>query len=178
VITPIPTIKLSEKVPDAALFDGIPKKLPGWLADVRMKFIQNQNRFPIFQSRVVHAFSRLGDGPKKQIVLFVKADRIDLADAEDLFKVIRDAYDDPDRKGTALRNLRNFQQKNKRFQEYYADFQRYVSELNYNNDTKKGVIIGELFKELADAMVTVNEPDLLEDFVKILMKVNNKLYAR
>ena len=47
VITPIPTIKLSEKVPDAALFDGTLKKLPGWLADVRMKLIQNQNRFPI-----------------------------------------------------------------------------------------------------------------------------------
>ena len=65
VTTPIPTIKLSEKVPDAALFDGTPEKLPGWLADVRMKLIQNQDRFPISQSRVVHAFSRLGDGPKK-----------------------------------------------------------------------------------------------------------------
>ena len=107
VTTPIPTIKLSEKVPDAALFNGTPEKLPGWLADVRMKFIQNQDRFFIPQSRVVHAFSRLGDGPKKQIVPFVKADRIDLADAENLFKVIRDAYDDPDRKKTALRNLRN-----------------------------------------------------------------------
>jgi hypothetical protein len=45
VITLIPTIKLSEKVPDAVLFDRILEKLPGWLADVRMKLIQNQNRF-------------------------------------------------------------------------------------------------------------------------------------
>jgi hypothetical protein len=111
-------------------------------------------------------------------VLFVKADRIDFADAENLFKVIRNTYDDPDRKGTALRNLRNLQQKNKRFQEYYADFQRYVSELDYNNDAKKGVIMGGLFKELADAMVTVDEPDFFEDFVKVLMKVDNRLYAR
>jgi hypothetical protein len=65
-------------------------------------------------------------------MFFVKADRINLADAENLFKIIRDAYDDPDRKRTALRNLRNLQQKNKRFQKYYADFQRYVSELDYN----------------------------------------------
>jgi hypothetical protein len=35
-----------------------------------------------------------------------------------------------------------------------------------------------LSKEFADAMITVDEPDLFEDLVKILMKVNNRLYAR
>ena len=38
--------------------------------------------------------------------------------------------------------------------------------------------MGGLFKELADAMVIVNESDLFENFVKVLMKVDNRLYAR
>jgi hypothetical protein len=41
VTTPIPTIKFSEKVFNAALFNGTSEKLPGWLADIRIKLIQN-----------------------------------------------------------------------------------------------------------------------------------------
>lgn len=169
----------SEKMPDPALFDGDQKKIRGWMADMNMKLRVNRDRYPALQDRLAYIVSRTTGDAKEQLLPYVKADGdIDFATTESCFGLLTTAFDDPDRKATALRKLRTLKQGNKPFNEYLAEFQRYVAEVDYNDEAKKNTLMGGISDELQDLMVTQDEPIDYNAAIATLSKLDSKRRAR
>ena len=77
----------------------------------------------------------------KMVLPYIQRDRIDLASTDELWEVLDGAYDDPDRKGTAKRELENLKQANREFSVYFADFQRLMAELRWDDDARKTALL-------------------------------------
>ena len=66
--------------------------------------------------------SRTGGNIKNQLLPYVKIGSINFATIKACFSLLTLAFDDPDRKATALRKLRTLKQGNKPFNEYLTEF--------------------------------------------------------
>jgi hypothetical protein len=97
---------------------------------------------------------------------------------EALITILENAFGDPDRVRTAERNLQNLRQKNRNFSDYLADFPRYAAEVSWNDAAKRTSLYEGLSSELKDALVTMETPDALDQYIVLLKRVDNKIRAR
>jgi hypothetical protein len=168
----------SEKMPDPPIFHGDQKQIRGWMADMNMKLLVNADRYLTTQSQLAYIVSRTGGNAKEQLLPYVRNGQVDFLTTEACFHHLTTAFDDPDRKATALQKLRGLKQRNKPFNEYLAEFQRYVTEVDYNDEAKKNTLMGGLSDELQDLIVTQEEPSTYNAAVAILQKLDSKRRAR
>jgi hypothetical protein len=172
------SVAKSEKLPDPPIFYGDQKEIRGWMADMNMKLLVNADRYPSLQSQLAYIVSRTGGNAKNQLLPHVKIGSIDFATIETCFSLLTLAFDDPDRKATALRKLRTLKQGNKPFNEYLAEFQRYIAEVNYNDESRKNTLMGGISDKLQDLLVTQDEPSTYSEAVTLLQKLDSKRRAR
>jgi hypothetical protein len=172
------SVAKSEKLPDPPIFYGDQREIRGWMADMNMKLLVNADRYPSLQSQLAYVVSRTGRNAKNQLLPYVKAGVIKFASLEDCFSVLNLAFDDPDRKATALRKLRTLKQGNKPFNEYLTEFQQYIAEVDYNDESKKNTLMGGISDELQDLLVTQDEPLTYSAAVTLLQKLDSKRRAR
>jgi Retrotransposon gag protein len=168
----------SEKMPDPPIFYGDQKQIRGWMADMSMKLLVNADRYPTVQSQLAYIVSRTGGNAKEQLLPHIKNGQVKIDSSEACFTILSVAFDDPDRKATALRKLRNLKQGNKPFNEYLAEFQRYIAEADYNDEAKKNTLMGGISDELLDLMVTQDEPSTYDASITLLQKLDSKRRAR
>jgi hypothetical protein len=164
----------SEKHPDPDRFDGSRSKLRGFLGQLRLK-VSDRQRFPNDQDQLRYAASRLEGPALDQVLPYLRDDRVDLANFAALIKILENAFDDPDRAGTAQRRLRSLKQGNKEFSVYYAEFQRYAPETGWDEVAKRFALQEGLSRDLQTALVAVDEPENLDRFVELCQKIDQKL---
>jgi hypothetical protein len=92
------------------------------MADMNMKLLVNADRYPSLQSQLAYIVSRTGGNVKNQLLPHVKISSINFATIKTYFSLLTLAFNDPDRKATALRKLRILKQGNKPFNEYLIEF--------------------------------------------------------
>ena len=92
--------------------------------------------------------------------------------------LFENAFGDPDRVRTAERNLQSLRQTNCNFSDYLADFQRYAAKVSWNDAVKRTSLYEGLSAELKDALVTLDTPDELDQYIILLKRVDNKIRAR
>jgi len=97
---------------------------------------------------------------------------------EALITLLENALGDPDRVRTAERNLQSLPQKNRNLCDYLADFQRYAAEVSWNDTAKRISLYEGLSDKLKDALVTLDTPDELDQYIILLKPVDNKIRAR
>lgn len=167
----------STRFPDAPMFSGEKADtLRPFKTQLRLKIAAQQAQFLDPQSQLRYAFSRL-EGPALALVnSYVLPDNtIGLDSLNDLLAHLDRAYDDPDRAGTADRELQRLRQKNHPFSSYYADFTRIMSDLDYNESSKLSALKRGLCDEIKDTLrVTINEPTGFDAFVDLCQKIDNK----
>jgi hypothetical protein len=171
----------SEKLPDPPIYNGEPELLRPFLASLQTKLVGNADRYPTEQSKLSYSFTRLGGRASAQIIPHIKDGLVGLKGLSEFVDILQQAFGDPDRKATALANLRKLRQTNRPFPEYYANFQEYMAEINngdYGESVKKNTLLGGVNNELHDLMINHDEPESLSDLVKLLMKLDSRLRAR
>jgi len=95
----------------------------------------------------------------KLVLPYIKRDRVDLASTGELWGILDGAYDDPDRKGTAKRELETPKPANREFSVYFANFQRLMAELRWDVDARKATLYRGLSDEMKDLLLTYSPPE-------------------
>jgi hypothetical protein len=106
-----------------------------------------------------YAFSRLEGAVLEQLIHLVKDDRMNLANFEAFVTSLEEAYRDPDHINTAERVLAKLHQGNQDFIMYYAEFQRLIVDLNWNDTVKCMALHRGLCEELKDILSTQDLPE-------------------
>jgi hypothetical protein len=125
-----------DKISDPPIYDGNRDALEGFVAQLRLKLFSDPTRFPTPAIRMAYTFNRLQGRAQAQILPFIKGGTIELGDAEDIIRILHNAFGDPDPVATARAKLSTLKQGKKEFNTYFAEFQMLVSKLNWNEDAK------------------------------------------
>jgi hypothetical protein len=135
--------------------------LRSFIALLRLRLIDLPREFPDEQSKLHYAFSRLEGATLKQLIYLVDNDHVNLDNFDAFVTSLEEAYGDPDHANTAEHALSKLRQGNRDFISYYAEFQRLVADLQWNDGTKRAALHRGLSEELKDILST---QDLREDW--------------
>ena len=105
---------------------------------------------------------------------YLRDDRIDLASIAEFWEVLDRAFDDPDRKGTAERNLRALRQGKKEFAHYFAEFMRLKSDVEWNDAACIDALRTGCAQEIRDVLrVQLNPlPQTLQQVADLLNRID------
>jgi len=92
--------------------------------------------FPTPAIRMAYMFNRLQGRAQVEVLRFIKGETIELEDAEDIIRILHNAFGDPDPFATARAKLTNLKQGKKEFNTYFAEFHMLVAKLNWNENAK------------------------------------------
>ena len=104
---------------------------------------------------------------------YLREDRIDLANIAEYWEVLDRAFDDPNRKGTAERNLRAHRQGKRESVHYLADFMQLKSDVEWNNAAWIHALRTGCAQEIRDVLrVQLNPlPATLQQVASLLNKI-------
>lgn len=167
--------RASRKLPDAPKYSGKPEELRPFLAQLRLKLNGEPDHFATVQQQLGYAINRLEGSALDQLMPHIHDDRIDLPDFAAFRTILETAFGDPDRRRTAERRLLGLKQANRDFSSYFAEFQRYAADAQYDNATKRVFLRHGLSREMIEALQHRDEPEDFHQFVQLLQRVANKL---
>ena len=78
---------------------------------------------------------------------------VNFADEGSLFSHLELAFGDPDHKGTAQCQIQTLRQRNQEFSIYFAEFNHYVQDTEYNDEAKKSALMMRLSEELKELLI-------------------------
>ncbi len=170
---PTRTTTFTERIPDSEKFNSNCPQLCSFLGQLRMKLLTNHDHFPDEQSKIIYTLS-LSD----RTVVLIVAPLLDTGvlpcnRIEDLVALLEALYGDPERQGTAKRELDSLRQANREFVAYYAGFQRIMANLDYSEQAKIHAFVDGLSMELREALVTQHLPATLMEYVTLLTRLDN-----
>ena len=111
------------------------------------------------QHKMMNITSLLEGNTHRMIHPYITSDRIDFNTIKELWDVLHCAYDNPDRRGTAERELAALKQGNREFSVYFADFQRIMAELQWDPSPKKAALRQGMAGSLKDLLLSYDYTD-------------------
>jgi hypothetical protein len=145
-------------------------KLRSFVALLRLCLIDCPGELPNEQAKLRYAFSRLEGAVLEQLLHLVKDDRMNLANFEAFVTSLEEAYRDPNHVNTAERVLAKLRQGNRDFITYYAEFQRLIADLNWNDAAKRTALHRGLCEELKDILSTQDLHEAWSCYVALVKK--------
>jgi hypothetical protein len=173
----INTIK-RQKIREPDIFSGKRNEYETFKAKMITKLNGDSHLFTNDQHKLQYLVSFLKDEAYKMVKMYVKVDKIDLEDMNEMWEVLDGAYDDPDRKGTAERELRKLKQTNREFSTYLAEFQRLMAELQWDTPAKRVALLHGISEELKDLLLSYDEPENYNALTRLLQRLDSKLRTR
>jgi hypothetical protein len=152
-------------------------KLRSFIALLRLRLIDRPGEFPDKQSKLRYAFSRLEGAALEQLIHLVDNDHVDLDNFDGFVTSLEEAYGDPDHANTVERALSKLRQGNQDFMSYYAEFQRLVADLQWNNAAKRAALHRGLSEELKDILSTQDLPEDWSRYVAHIKKRDMQFHA-
>ena len=159
-------------LPDA--FEGDSKEYLDFKTKLNNKFRADAPTFRDDQHRLSIATSLLKKGAADIIRPYLRPDRVDLANVEEFWQVLDRAFDDPDRKGTAERNLRALRQGKKEFAHYFAEFMRLKADVTWNDAACIDALRTGCVQEIRDVLRVqlAPLPETLQQVADLLNKID------
>jgi len=174
-----PTAPTSIPIPDPERFDGARDRLRSFKAHLSLKLQNDASRYPSSAHQVAYAIGLLTGPAFSQVLPYIRETSIDLPDIASLFRILDIAFGDPDLAATAERKLETLKQANREFSSYYAEFQRYASDVEWNESAKKSALFRGLSNEIKDALMLVDAaPATFDEFVPYVQRLDNRIRAR
>lgn len=132
-----PKAPRSVKHPDPDKFDGSPDKLDQWIIQTKIKLEANADHYPNVTAQIRYIYSRFSDIVQQRMVEHFRnyedpTIQTSIHSAEDLFKLLREQFEDPARRTKATNSLRELRQKNRTFVEYEAEFRLKLSQSEFS----------------------------------------------
>jgi hypothetical protein len=140
------------------------------VAPLHLRLIDHPGEFPSEQSKLRYVFSRLEGAALEQMIHLIQNDRVNLENFEAFVTSLDEAYGDPDRVNTAKRTLAKLRQGNRDFVMYYAEFQRLIADLDWNDAAKRAALHRGLSEELKDILSTQDLPEDWANYVALVKK--------
>jgi hypothetical protein len=168
-----PTAESSgSKLPTPQKFTGERDKLREFLGQVRL----NASTFSDPQRRLRYAVSLLSGIAYDQVHPYVRADRVDLTDVEDLLTILENAFGNPNQRLDAERKLAALRQGNRDFATFYAEFQRYAAEAMWSDEQRLPSLRQGISFELETALAySDRDPQTLAEWVALCQRLDNKV---
>lgn len=129
------------------------------------------------QPGLAYAVGFLKGKAYEQILPLIDKANINITSVEALITLLENIFGDPDRVRTTEPNLQSLHQKNCKISDSLADFQRYTAEVTWNAAAKRTSLYEGFSPELKDALVTLDTPDKLDQYLILLQCVYNKIRA-
>ena len=112
------------------------------------------------------------------IYLYIVNNRIKFNTIKELWDILDWAYTDPDRQGTAKRELAMLKQKTRDFSAYVADFQRIMVELKWDPSVKNAAMCQGMVHNLKELLLSYDCPDDWAQSIGLLQHLDSKLRQR
>ena len=125
------------------------------------------HKFRDDQHEMMYVTSRLDGNTHRMISPHIVNDRIDFNTIKELWDVLDCADNDPDRQGTAKRELAMLKQGIREFSAYFADFQRIMAELKWDPSAKKAALRQGMAGNLTDLLLSYDCPDDWTQYILI-----------
>jgi len=155
-------------------FTGERAKLPQFITQVRMYTSLQPKLFRSEESKVLFAASYLRDVPFNWFESYYsQAVRpLWMHDLDSFTNELRQSFGDPDRQGTAARNLSKLRQ-DRSVTEYYALFKQYAIEAKWDEEVQKYFFKNGLKSDIQDALAfQVDEPPTLQDLAALATRLD------
>jgi hypothetical protein len=161
-----------QKFPDSPDCSGSDRtQLRDWIAQIQMVIRHKPASFPDEQSKLQYPFHCVRGVALRQILLHVQKDgMIGLEDLPAFIQLLEAAFGDPDRVPTAERKMGEVKQMNRKFSQYYAEFQVIAADLNWKALALQNALRIRLFNEIKDSITYSDMPDELLAFVTVCQK--------
>ena len=172
----------SERTPDVDRFDGSRDKLPTFVAECRIKFIDNADRYPTQDSRMNYVFTRCIGAAKEQLLPYWEDEQIatlaPFKDVNSLMAWLQTCFGDPDPKGTAQFKISRMRMANRDFPQHLADFNKYIERTGWNEEAKKSSLMSGLSAELKNLLIHHDTESMsLQDLTNLCMRLDTKARA-
>jgi len=160
----------SEKYPNSELYiEERGNKLNQFIFGLTSKLKLNANHYSTPESRLLYGYSRLSENA---------AQHDKLVTVEQLVALLRQAFDDPDKQGTAQRFISVLRMRNRTFIEYLSDFQQHIDATGYDVVIRKFNLENELSSELKALLIQVDVSSLnYEQLVTKCQQLNSRYRA-
>jgi len=167
-------------IPNPDTFDGTRDHLRPFITKLSLKIAGNTAKFPDVQHQLRYAFSFLRGAAYNTMEPHLRNNKVDFTSLEEFIEVLRVAFGDPDEVKTAVRKLEALRQNNREFSQYYAEFQRLITILQYDDQAKCHALERGLNREIKDALVHQDNPpdETFTQFVARLNRLDNRIRAR
>lgn len=159
-------------------FTGDRKAYPAFKAQLQAKLAGDAHKFHNDQHRMLYISSLLQGNAYAMVLNYIVDGVVSLPTVKDFWNVLDMAYDDPDKKGSAKRELKTLRQGNREFSAYFADFQRLMTQLKYDDEAKKSYIEDGICEELTVLLESYDVPDDWNEYIQLLQKLDSRIRAR
>jgi len=122
-----------------------------------------------------YAINCLNEPALDQILLYVETDRVNLAGLIALINVLKAAFGDPNRRRNAERKILTLRMGNRDFASYYAEFQRYAAEAEWDEKARLATLRAGISQSLAHSLIVRGEPTDLVPWVALCQELDGNL---
>lgn len=173
-----------KRLPDPPSYEGKRSEFRPWLAQIWAKLSVDLGDTP-GDIRFWYVHSRLSGAALGQVTPWVaalveKEMPLDKGALDSLIQQLRNAYDDPESVGRAIRKLDTLQQGTSSFSKYLARFERTLLEaggISWDDTVKKAFLSRGLSIEIQRTLLAVPVPALYADYCAQLHMVSQNLEA-
>jgi hypothetical protein len=156
-------------IPDQEKFDGSRDKLQLFVSHLCMKLADNASLFPNLQHQLQYTFRLLVGQAFAQVEAYITNEGINLTDVLALITVLKTAFRNPDYVAVAERKLEALKQTNYDFSTYYAEFQSYAADIQWNDLANRTALLQGLNNEIKNTLtLSYNVPQQFQKFVGFL----------
>jgi len=179
-VTPSPSTyserSRSQKIPDPPLFtDGKNPTWENWYGKVQDKLEINADLFPSERAKLGYVHSRLsGDAAETTQSRRERGCSNPYKTADELLEELAQLFDDPDKEANFRRDYYNLVQGQKKFSEFYTQFQRLSFYLGYQEKQLIADLKDKINPRLRSAWVTqLIQPSTLKEIRSYLIRLDN-----
>jgi len=163
-----------ERIPMPEKFDGTRSKLRAFLTQLQLKVATYTDE----QAKLRLAINCLTGDAMDQVQSYVANDRVNLANLAALITILDTAFGNPNRVAEAESKLSTLQQGAREFALYYAEFQRYAADVQWDEVAKLAALRRGLSYKLKNDLVTAaTDPVTVADLVTLCNRLDMRRRA-